>query len=905
MEIPGYIIERVIAEGGMSTVYLATQQSLNRKVALKVLSKQLFFDESFQKRFLKEGQIVAQLDHPKIVTIFDIGAHDKYYYISQEYLPGGSVANEIETGLTIPRALFVVKCIADALGYAHARGFIHRDIKPQNILFRDDKYRSAILTDFGIAKATASDISTTLTVVGSFCGSPAYASPEQARGLKLDGRSDIYSLGVVLFQMLTGQVPYSADEPLSLAVRHLTDPVPRLPDHLRGRFQPVIDRCLAKDPDGRFASAEELIRAVKAAEDAPQTAAVFSEAEENDSVEDVDATLVLPRKDFERDLSATRQSRESAQAARAGISVAGLTRPAGHRSASMLGYIVLGVCLLSAAFWYASQKWNSVEVVAEAGTGVQKPGEKARAEDTDGWLATANEHLRAGRLFAPDGDSAYDAYRKVLRADEGNAQASAGIEALLRRQFESIEARLAAGDWVVAETLAGQLRRVEPVSDEYLLAVQAIEKQKYEQEKQDKIQALLAAAQDHEAAGRLFRPDNENAFSTLHAALAGGADRTAIKDRVGGLLERQRVLVRGALEKQDFAAGLDLIEVVLRAKPGDRDFVALRDEVRERQAAAARRAATAEQHAEWLRQAQRFVLAGKLVDPGQDNAYTLFRRVLDADPGNKTAQAGITSLTDKIAAQARQAAVVDDIDRGLTLVASGLRIDRDHRGLLELRVEMERRRKVLQDIQTLLAEAQRHREALRLVEPAGRNALETYRRVLQIDPGNLPARQGIAQLVRDEELLAVRSFETGLFQASLKRIAAGLSIDTSDASLLALRQRVEQAIQDERRERRAALQQARDERAAQQAAKVRRAEGDAARQAREAVVARDREPPVGESVTLQGEMRTPVANPPPEAEVTAAETGDGPPGRSGEAVPDAVPAAPKPKRPRNRVYSTF
>jgi serine/threonine-protein kinase PpkA len=214
MEIPGYTIKRVIGEGGMSTVYLAVQQSLEREVALKIMSDRLVSDESFRKRFLKEGKIIAQLHHPRIVTIHDFGFSGDIYYICQEYLPGGTLADEIQHGIEIPRALFVVKGIADALDYAHSRGFVHRDIKPQNILFRNDRLRSPVLTDFGIAKAITPE-DTKLTIVNAFCGSPAYASPEQAKGLELDGRSDIYSLGILIFQMLSGHVPYDAKDPVS------------------------------------------------------------------------------------------------------------------------------------------------------------------------------------------------------------------------------------------------------------------------------------------------------------------------------------------------------------------------------------------------------------------------------------------------------------------------------------------------------------------------------------------------------------------------------------------------------------------------------------------------------------------------------------------------------------------
>jgi serine/threonine-protein kinase PpkA len=207
MHIPGYQIERELGQGGMAIVYLALQESLHRHVALKVIKPVLTTDEEFAQRFLREGRIIAQLSDPHIVTVYDIASYEGTYYLSMEYLPGDTLQQRIREGLPLKDALAVARAIAGALHYAHHRGIIHRDIKPQNILFRENG--SPVLTDFGIAKTLGS--STIMTRTGLSIGTPRYMSPEQIRGQDVDARADLYSFGVLFYEMLTGNVPYNAE----------------------------------------------------------------------------------------------------------------------------------------------------------------------------------------------------------------------------------------------------------------------------------------------------------------------------------------------------------------------------------------------------------------------------------------------------------------------------------------------------------------------------------------------------------------------------------------------------------------------------------------------------------------------------------------------------------------------
>ncbi len=257
-QISGYRIEKIIGKGAMSTVYLAIQESLERQVALKVLTPTLAADPTFNKRFVKEGRIIAKLGHPHIVTIYDTGNQGDCYYIAMEYLDADTLKERIKAGLTSEQAVSIVCQIAQALDYAHHQHCIHRDIKPANILFRNREV--AVLSDFGIAKNL--EDKTQLTAVGWRLGTPNYMSPEQALGKPVDSRCDLYSLGVVFYEMLTGTRPYHSTNAFEIALMHVKEPVPTLPESLR-RFQPVLDRALDKNPTARFSNGEELAQAVQ------------------------------------------------------------------------------------------------------------------------------------------------------------------------------------------------------------------------------------------------------------------------------------------------------------------------------------------------------------------------------------------------------------------------------------------------------------------------------------------------------------------------------------------------------------------------------------------------------------------------------------------------------------------
>jgi eukaryotic-like serine/threonine-protein kinase len=254
--IKGYRVLRKLGEGGMSQIFLAENTRTGQVGALKVLT--VSSDEITDlKLFIKEYDIISKLDSPHIVRIYDHGVADDHIFIAMEYLPGGNLKERMALGLGPNEALDILVQLGRALDIVHCVGVVHRDVKPHNVMFRDPK--ALVLVDFGVSRVSQQ---TSVIRAGQIVGTPTYISPDAILGHTVDGRSDLYSTGVMLFEMLTGKPPYTGNSVGELLLKHARDDVPRLP----GRFalyQELTERLLAKSPDERFASAAEMLRYVE------------------------------------------------------------------------------------------------------------------------------------------------------------------------------------------------------------------------------------------------------------------------------------------------------------------------------------------------------------------------------------------------------------------------------------------------------------------------------------------------------------------------------------------------------------------------------------------------------------------------------------------------------------------
>jgi len=383
--IRGYQILRPIGEGGMARVYLALQESLRREVALKIMSPRLALDEGFEERFLAEAQLTARLNHPNIMVVHDVGRSGEHFYIATELLSGGSL-NDRSLGTTTAK-LRVMRGVARGLAYAHQQRVVHRDIKPSNILFRDAF--QPVITDFGIAKAL--DATRALTLADSVVGTPQFMSPEQANGQPLDGRSDLYSLGIMLYQLLTGHVPFNAPDALAVLLMHLNREVPPLPAE-HEVLQPLLNCLLAKDPNQRFADAQCFIDALTpflGRISTGQVTPIFVPSDPHAAVkpQGLDSPI----------------ANELTKA---------FTKPQAKASAPSLRSVVIILgCLMIALFaggvlWQASL--TGVAIAKHARQSVVISAEKSAL------LETVRTRIRAAKYFAPVGDCAFDSIQRLL-----------------------------------------------------------------------------------------------------------------------------------------------------------------------------------------------------------------------------------------------------------------------------------------------------------------------------------------------------------------------------------------------------------------------------------------------------------------------------------------------------------
>jgi eukaryotic-like serine/threonine-protein kinase len=255
IEVPGYSIVKEIATSNFSSVFLARSERLRRNVVLKVMKRGESERElGDAERFQREYEIISSITHRAIAEIYDFGSQPGHLYLAMEYFPCGDLRDRLRNPLSVDESLYYLRAIAEALRVIHVFGILHRDLKPANVMLREDN--SPVLIDFGLARRSLDEGGT--TGVGQVLGSPYYISPEQAQGHRVDVRTDLYSLGVMFYEMLTGQRPYSGRSAVAIMSQHTSSPVPSLPESTAMQ-QPLVDRLMAKQQNDRYASADELL----------------------------------------------------------------------------------------------------------------------------------------------------------------------------------------------------------------------------------------------------------------------------------------------------------------------------------------------------------------------------------------------------------------------------------------------------------------------------------------------------------------------------------------------------------------------------------------------------------------------------------------------------------------------
>lgn len=792
MEIPGYRILREIGRGGMSTVYLAVQKSLEREVALKVMSQGFADDEAFKERFLLEGRIVARLNHRDIVTIHDVGIVDHTYFIAMEYVVGRSLEERIQEGLTLRQSTRIVKRVARTLGHAHDHGFVHRDIKPSNILFRHD--RDAVLADFGIAKSLQEDGG--LTATGLTPGTPNYMSPEQLRGRPIDGRSDLYSLGVVMYEMLTGERPFEADTPIASALRRISEPPPELPVQFSS-LRPFMARALAQDPAERFSNASELVRALEAAVAQSEVAALDSN--ETVSKPDVEQTESASRKPERAPSSPAEQERirlertpppgsapsKLEQALVSRNDEKDVARPKAaleSRKRSLLWTISGGMTLMAAAVALTPLILERTEKNAMERLNVEQ------------LLTTADRQLEAEQFFQPRGDNAYQTYQQVLAIEPGDPEAAQGMRRIAGGVEQEAHAALSLGNFDQSLVLIDKGLSVDPEDQSLRSLKEEIRGQiSAENNRQQKAQTLAQAKARFEA-GRWIEPPGDNALEAYQEVLNDDPGNRQAATGISEIIKRLEEQARATLRVGDYQQALAQIGEALKAFPEQREFVALRSDILAMQEQRDQQRGIAS----LLTQAEDQISDDNYLKAEGGGALDTYQEIIRLDPSSDKAKRGLQAIAAHFLAQGREAYSLGKTEKALAAVSNGLSAVPEDTALLGLQSEIRQRQ--AQDTERerrladLLALAETQMSASHLMAPEGDNAYGTYQQVLKLEPGNEVARNGIEEIASRIPANAREKYQSGSLEESLALVNQGLQANPRNARLMALDEQIQEAV---------------------------------------------------------------------------------------------------------------
>ena len=700
MELPGYQILRELGRGGMARVYLAVQTRLGRTVALKVVSPELAKDDDFRTSFLQESRINAQLAHPNIVQVYDVGAHEDALYLVMEYVAGGDLTRRLERGMRIDNLVRVVKEIGRALDYAHSRGFVHRDIKPENILFHEDG--SAVLSDFGIARAM--DSSPTISGSGTVLGTPQYMSPEQAAGRALDGRSDLYSLGVVFYRLLTGDVPYKAETAVRLGIKHLQDPIPRLPNYLSA-FQPVLDSAMAKRPEARFQTGEEFsaaLEAVRARPDMPNTT-IRSQAVTTQEIRAVGSSLFTVREP-------ARNQRDARRYARPVISA-----------------ILLAVLIVGASVVFVAQPDGVTRLAASLGIikdpQIQEAWNSARSlrEDPNQSLAT----IVAG-------------YRRVLSLEPTHKRAAPALAGIATQWKTDIDSALNQGNLTLAENKLAESMMVFPEDASLRALAERLTDRKHAERLLSSTQGLLRSH------GPADIPSATAAIQAFQEVLRLAPDHAVAREELDALSRYYARLAEAAADDGEVDSAIGFLDRASAANDRLPELAQVREKIQQ---------ATTLQGAinDMLQLASSFRAAGALINPPGENAAELYHRVLATDPDNDIAAQGLKEVVSQLVAAANRLLQRGELDDARAIVERATAVGLDPQAVNRLRARLDTAVNARGTVARNLSDAEALLNDGFITEPQERNAVALLREVERLEPGN---EQASVLLTRAAERLA-------------------------------------------------------------------------------------------------------------------------------------------------------
>jgi serine/threonine protein kinase len=682
-QIPGFDIKRELGRGGMAVVYLAIQQSFDREVALKILPREQADDADFAERFLREARIVSKLVHPNIVTVYDVGIHEGYRYLSMEYIHGLDL-KQAHASLSRRDILRAIKDVARALDYAASKGYVHRDVKPENIMIREEDGR-VVLMDFGIARGNSTTLN--MTRAGKAIGTPYYMSPEQTRGQSVDHRSDIYSLGVVLYQMLAGYVPYDADSAVAVGIKHLTAPIPLLPDSLR-RLQPIINTAMAKDPDHRYQTAGQMIEALDKISDEDLAALDASAAAFRLAGKDHAAiTLETPLQTGDDYPPIIAPNRTAITAPSTHAVSAPLPRRR-RRLLFLLLVTVTGAALFLQRdplleFWHT---WQPV-LGAKLDGLLTRPPEQIPSEtpqpntlespatkqsppagNSTPALTRREQIMRLRNSLDAHPENAVELarlYRQILLTQKQNALARQGLLDLRDWYTRQIRTAMAEQDLPRARSLVDNLTQTFPraAGNEKIIRLEETLR------RAESVEAHLRKARDYSAQLALTEPEGANALEQIQAALAIDPDSKP------ALAARQQIAdsyLAQALELQashNYKHALLTVGRGLKAVVDDPALLDLQQKLNNQINQQTQRDAL-------LRKADVQMRQHHLLEPKGTSAWDLYQKVLKTSPDNPVARKSLKKIEQQLLSDVTKAIT----DHDLELAEARLATVRSHFG---------------------------------------------------------------------------------------------------------------------------------------------------------------------------------------------------------------------------------
>ena len=728
MELPGYQIEREIGRGGMARVYLAVQKKFGRLVALKVMSADYSKDPNFRKRFVRESRINAQLSHPNIVQVYDVGLHENYLYLVMEYLRGGDLNDKLKTGLHIQDLIRVVRDISRALDFAHDKGYIHRDIKPENILFREDG--SAVLTDFGIAKVV--DSGANLTRHGTVVGTPQYMSPEQAAGRKLDGRSDIYSLGVVFYRMLTGDVPFKADSAVAIGIKHLQDPVPKLPTHLSA-FQDTIDRFLHKDVEERFQSGEEI----------------------NAELDEIHAEGLVPNSVLKNEVVTTAEIAavgtdgttkvgEPIRAEREHDGSSGSSRSTGLLLALLFS---LGLGMFMIIPGSPGAQW--LEEIRGPGA-----SPRARAWSNAQSLATdRNQSLT----------SVMASYQRVLDIDPDYQPALEAVAGLADRWKTEIADNIERGDLALAEAKLEEANAILAEDDELFELTRRLSNRRLAVKlvAEGKAQLQSGGESDNEAA--------RTAIQNFQEALRLHPTNVEASAQLDRLAKNFTLLAEESLSAGNVTGAMGYIDSASAANKQLPELDNVRSQIQQV-------TSVDTEIDQLLQQARDYRALGSLVNPPGANAAEFYLRVLATDENNVFARQGLAEVETRVITNANELLASGDLEAAKALSERAAVVGLDDRSVRTLKAAVNDQLDRSDSVKSMLVEAKDLMSQGFLTEPENNNAVALLLSVLQLQPSNTEAKTLLESAAQRLASVAQEAYDVGLTEEANNYMDLALTI---------------------------------------------------------------------------------------------------------------------------------